>query len=150
MRTLAILAAICGASTLPAAQSAAQEARPVLGPWVDPSRDEPAGTHYKTLRSATIGGDVSYLVWLPPDYNTAPGRRYPVIYWLHGGGGNQRSGSFFVDLYAGAVRRLLAPAAIIVLPNGLRESNWVDSKDGKSPVETVIIKDLVPHIDQTY
>jgi endo-1,4-beta-xylanase len=32
----------------------------------------------------------------------------------------------------------------------LRSSFYCDSLDGKSPVETVIIKDLIPHIDGAY
>jgi hypothetical protein len=40
------------------------------GHWVDPNTDEPAGTRYKTFHSRTIDGDVSYLVYLPPDYET--------------------------------------------------------------------------------
>jgi esterase/lipase superfamily enzyme len=39
---------------------------------------------------------------------------------------------------------------IAVLVNGMRDSRYVDSFDGKRPVETVIIKDLIPHIDKTW
>ena len=44
----------------------------------------------------------------------------------------------------------LAPM-IVVGVNGLRGNTmYCDSKDGKWPLETVIIKDLIPHIDATY
>src|SRR6266576_23252 len=39
---------------------------------------------------------------------------------------------------------------IIVLVNGMRDSFYCDSKDGKWPIESVIVKELIPHIDQTY
>ena len=143
MRPLLILAATCSAAVLLAQN-------PVIGPWVDPVKDEPSGTHYKTFHSAIIDAEVSYLVWLPPDYEASPGKRYPVIYWLHGGGGTQRNGAFFVQIYEAAMKRGVAPPAIVMLLNGLRESNWVDSKDGKTPMEAVIVKDLIPHVDQTY
>jgi endo-1,4-beta-xylanase len=39
---------------------------------------------------------------------------------------------------------------IAVLPNGLHDSWYVNSADGAQPVEDVIIKDLIPHIDATY
>jgi enterochelin esterase-like enzyme len=34
--------------------------------------------------------------------------------------------------------------------NGLRDSRFYDAFDGKRPVETVIIQDLIPHIDATF
>jgi endo-1,4-beta-xylanase len=39
---------------------------------------------------------------------------------------------------------------IAVLVNGMRDSRYVDSADGQRPVETVIVKDLLPHIDNAY
>jgi S-formylglutathione hydrolase FrmB len=40
---------------------------------------------------------------------------------------------------------------IIVFPNGLRGATmYCDSKDGVYPVESVIVNDLVPHIDASY
>jgi acetyl esterase/lipase len=117
--------------------------------WVDPDRTEPAGTQYRTFHSATLKAEVSYLVHLPPGYETS-GLRYPVIYWLHGLGGTQRTGAAFVERLQQAVGRGLAPAMIAVLVNGLRASMYTDSADGKAPVETVIVRELVPHIDATY
>src|SRR5580693_4049013 len=45
--------------------------------WVDPVTEDLPPTHYKLFHSALIHGDYSYLVYLPPDYETAPQRRYP-------------------------------------------------------------------------
>jgi endo-1,4-beta-xylanase len=39
---------------------------------------------------------------------------------------------------------------IVVYVNGMIRSSYVDSADGKIPVETVTIKELIPHIDATY
>jgi uncharacterized protein (DUF1684 family)/enterochelin esterase-like enzyme len=118
--------------------------------WVDPDRSEPAGTKYRTFLSKTIHAEVSYLIYLPPDYAAAPGKRYPVVYWLHELGGNQRSGAPFVAALDAAIQSGKAPAMIAVLVNGLRDSRYTDSFDGQRPVETVIIRDLIPHIDKTY
>jgi endo-1,4-beta-xylanase len=38
----------------------------------------------------------------------------------------------------------------VVFVNGLVEGMYVDWKDGSAPLETVIVKDLVPHIDATW
>ena len=42
------------------------------------------------------------------------------------------------------------PAMIVVYVNGMIRSSYVDSADGKTPVETVTIKELIPHVDATY
>ena len=34
------------------------------------------------------------MIYLPPDYETNATRRYPVVYFLHGYGGNPRAGDF--------------------------------------------------------
>jgi len=118
--------------------------------WVDRNTQEPAGTKYKTFHSKTINDDVFYLVHLPASYETKPARRYPVVYWLHGRGRSPRVGFYFVERLMGAVADGTAPEMIVVLVNGRSNSMYCDSFDGKIPVETVIIKDLIPHIDQTY
>jgi endo-1,4-beta-xylanase len=118
--------------------------------WLDPDRSEPAGTHYRTFPSRLAGSDVSYLIYLPPGYDTQPARRYAVAYWLHGLNGGPRSGTPFVEQLDAAIRSGTAPAMIGVLVNGMRDSFYCDSKDGKWPVESVIIKELIPHIDTTY
>jgi enterochelin esterase-like enzyme len=119
--------------------------------WVDPDRSAPAGTKYRTFFSRTMQRDVSYLIYLPPDYERAPDKRYPVIYWLHSRGGTQREGATtFVPRFDAAIRSGKVPAAIIVLPNGLGVSRWSDSSDGKRPVESVVVGELIPHIDHSY
>jgi endo-1,4-beta-xylanase len=140
MRTIAIL---CTAALL-----ALAEAPPAA--WLDPNRSEPAGTHYRTFHSQLVGGDVSYLVYLPPTYQTEPVARFPVVYWLHGIGGDPHSGAKFVEQLDLAIRAGKAPAVIAVLVHGMRDSFYNDSPDGKWPVESVIIKELIPHVDATY
>jgi esterase/lipase superfamily enzyme len=39
---------------------------------------------------------------------------------------------------------------IVVMVNGLAASFYCDSLDGKMPVDSVITKELIPHVDQTY
>src|SRR5438552_271685 len=95
--------------------------------WLDPDRSEPPSTRYETFTSKLAGGGVSFLVYLPPGYESSGSRRYPVIYWLHGLGGNQRTGAKFVTPLDAAIRRDKAPAAIVVLVNGMRDSLYCDS-----------------------
>ncbi len=139
-----------GLLALAASPGAAQPAPPVVeASWLDPDRSEPAGTKYQTFHSPTVNGEVSYLIYLPSGYPTST-RRYPVVYWLHGLGGNQRSGAVFVSQLSAAIQAGKCPPTIAVLVNGLRDSRYYDSFDGRRPVETVIIRDLLPHVDATY
>ena len=118
--------------------------------WADPNRDEPAGTKYHTFRSSTIGGEVSYLLYLPPDYAQQQ-KRYPVLYWLHGSGATQSKGGEVVRRVDQAIRDGKLPPMIVVLVNGLRGATmYCDTKDGKWPLESVMVKDLIPHVDATY
>ena len=105
---------------------------------------------YQTFESPTAKGAVSYLVYLPPSYETAKEKRYPGVYWLHGLGGNQRACAAFVQRLNAAIKDGKTPEMIVIGVNGLGSSRYTDSFDGKRPVETVIVRDLVPHVDQTY
>jgi enterochelin esterase-like enzyme len=120
------------------------------GEWVDPDHTAPNGTKYVTFPSKVLGHEVSCLVYLPPGHDEST-QRYPVIYWLHGMGGNQRAGaSVYVPMLAAATQRKELPPSIVVLVNGMVTSFYCDSTDGKVPEESVIIKDLIPYVDQTY
>jgi acetyl esterase/lipase len=120
--------------------------------WVDPIIDEPAGTKYELFSAPSLGagGQASCLVYLPPDYEKSSGQRYPVIYYLHGGGGNQRVCDGWVQKLDAAIRAGTIPPMIAVSVEGLPNGRYLDSPDGKTPIESVIIKDLIPHIDATY
>ena len=118
--------------------------------WLDPDHGAPNGTQYKTFTSKVLGREVSYLVYLPPGYEQET-KPYPVIYWLHGMGANQRGGAtMFVPQVGAAVKEGLLAPCIVVLVNGMVKSFYCDSTDGRVPMESVIIGDLIPHIDQTY
>lgn len=125
---------------------------PAKSPWVWSNPKEPAGTKIKTFHSATIDQDVSYLVWLPPGYNPDDAQtRYPVIYFLHGGGGNyEHIPAAFLPQAAAAIKDRKMPPVIGVMVNGLSGSLYVDSADGRTPAERIIMRDLVPHIDAAY
>ena len=120
--------------------------------WVDPDRTTPEGTSYKTFHSKTIDADVSYLVYLPPEYDKEPTTRYPVLYCLHASGGTPRRGATeVVRRVDQAIRAGRIDPLIMVFPNGLRGATmYCDSRDGQYPVETVLVKDLIPHVDASY
>jgi enterochelin esterase-like enzyme len=120
--------------------------------WIDPITTAPPGTTYHLYEttSRARGTQGSYLIYLPPTYGSSKTRRYPVIYWLHGGFGNAREGAWAVEQMDKGIRAGLMPDTIVVLPQALPVGWYINSKDGKRPVENVIIRDLIPHIDATY
>lgn len=117
--------------------------------WAVPGA-APDGTTYQTFASAAVGGPVGYVLCLPPGYADDPARRYPVIYWLHGRGGDPSRGGTFLRTLQQAIEQRIVPPVIAVLPNGLRNGFYCNSADGRWPVERVIIDDLIPHVDATY
>jgi len=119
--------------------------------WVDPITNTIPATSYHLFPTTSRGENTkgSYLIYLPEDYSSS-NDRYPVIYWLHGGNGNSREGSWMCEQMNAAMERSDMPQTIVVFVQGLPIGWYNNSKDGTMPVEDVIIKDLIPHIDATY
>ena len=119
--------------------------------WVEPDTTPVEGTAYKIFHSKTIQADVNYLVYLPPDYEQQQTTRYPVLYELPASGQTTKGGAEIVRRVDQGIRAGRISPMIIVLVNGLRGNTmYCDSRDGRYPLETVIVKDLVPHVDAAY
>ena len=120
--------------------------------WIDPETTPPVDTLYKLYDTPARGAGTkgSYLIYLPPSYKTSDAKRFPVIYWLHGGFGYQKHGKIAIEPFAAAMKSGKMPETIIVVPQAIPSGWYANSKDGARPVEDVIIKNLVPHIDSTY
>ena len=118
--------------------------------WDDGRNDGAEDMLVRTFQSQAVGGKVSYLIYLPLQYESSKERRFPVVYWLHGGGGTQRDCWKFLEQVKPAMAKGLCPSMIVVGVNGIASSSYSDSRDGELPFESVIIKDLIPHIDATY
>jgi len=54
--------------------------------WVNPvpESNQYPGLHHATFKSPSMDVDVGYCIYLPPRYKESK-KRYPVIYYLHGG-----------------------------------------------------------------
>ena len=57
--------------------------------WVNPNIRKAEGLSHRILKSNALGFDVGYVVWTPAGYDQTQGKRYPVLYFLHGLGGNE-------------------------------------------------------------
>lgn len=105
---------------------------------------------YRTFTSAAARATVSYHVYTPAQYDRDTTRRFPVLYWLHGSGGGVGGIAPLSAYFDAAIRAGRIPPMLIVFPNGMALSMWVDSKDGRVPMERMVIRDLVPQVDASY
>jgi len=118
--------------------------------WVLPAVQAP-GLEYRVFDSQAAGGKVSYQIVLPEIYDREPERRFPVLYWLHGSGGSPATGLLAqARNFREAIRQGKIPPLLVVFPNGLANGMWCDAKDGRTPVETILIQDLLPEVDRNF
>ena len=125
--------------------------------WIDPVHAVPPGTRYVLYPSPQRGDSAfaSCLVYLPESYQTNSLRRYPVLYYLHGGTGNQREVRWLTKRVDAAIREGRMEPLIIVAPQALPigwyiNANVSDSKVTSGPIEDVLIKDMIPFIDSNF
>jgi S-formylglutathione hydrolase FrmB len=98
-------------------------------------------------------------IWLPPSYEQAPARRYPVIYWLAGYGGTgpmMFSGSPWQPGLGARLDRLSARGemgeAIVVAPDCF--TRWGGAQYLDSPAlglyETHLLREVLPAVDARF
>ncbi|HBJ85380.1 MAG TPA: esterase family protein [Verrucomicrobiales bacterium] len=101
--------------------------------------------------SKTARQQVSCYVFTPESYDTEKERRFPVLYWLHGSGGSTPAAAAQIaQRYGEAMQTGKIPPMILVFPNGLPMGMWCDWKDGSVKLETMIIEELIPHLDRSF
>ena len=164
----ALLAVGCG-------RSASRSEPAATAPATSPAAAAPTTPGFVVdghFASAALGVDKAYRVYLPGSYATASTRRYPVIYLLHGLGGNERNWTDGGKLAAAA--DALGLEAIVVMPDGDSGfyANWQRPTDRtaclargnpfspderaadycveRANYEDYIVDDLIAHVDTTY
>jgi poly(3-hydroxybutyrate) depolymerase len=132
------------------AQPSAQRVETPSGlAWVTPEVKAPRVSLH-TFDSVAAKAKVSYHIYTPAAFDREPQRRFPVAYWLHGSGGGLAGLAKVAALFDAAIEAGKTPPCFVVFVNGLVQGMYVDWKDGSAPMETIIVKELVPHIDATY
>lgn len=107
----------------------------------------------RAFRSALLHSSVRYCVYLPASYSAADAktRKYPVLYLLHGLGGNEQAmaldgeWSSLQDLR----RQNLVGDFLVVAPDGGR-TFYINSRDGGTPYGDFLVREFVPFIEHTY
>ncbi|MHC4442290.1 MAG: alpha/beta hydrolase [Planctomycetota bacterium] len=119
--------------------------------WINPRDKKLPGVKHHTFHSDSMNCDVGFNIYTPPDYTTSD-KRYPVIYWLHGGasGGEAVGVGHSTILHKAILQKQIQPM-IMVFPNGGNGAGlYYDSVDGTIMIETALIKELIPFIDKNY
>ncbi len=93
---------------------------------------------------------VGFNVYLPPQYEQEPARRFPVVYFLHGSTGTESSDAGLArHVHAEILAGRIDPV-IYVFPNGGAESYYRDWPDSTVKAETLLVRELLPMIDRDY
>ena len=135
------------------AQAQPRPRSPFQAPHSYNEQSQPQARVMENLKahSLSLGHDVSYSIYLPPDYYTNE-RTYPVVYLLHGYGDDHTGWTQLgnIDRLADkAIAEGTIPPMIIVMPDA--GSSWyINSFDGKTKYEDFFIKDFIPQIDKQY
>ncbi|MGA8037556.1 MAG: alpha/beta hydrolase family protein [Candidatus Acidiferrales bacterium] len=105
----------------------------------------------RSVPSKILGHAVRYCAFLPPSYDANSAAKYPVLYYLHGLGGNEQ-----VLLRAGGMNILQdlldqkkIGEFIILAPDGGR-SFYINSRDGKVRYEDFFMREFMPYVESHY
>jgi len=103
------------------------------------------------LKSRILGDTVHYCVLLPPSYASAPAKRYPVLYFLHGLGENEqtlfKTGGW--NLIEDLRQQHKIGDFLIVTPEA-KASFFVNSADGKVRYSDFFLQEFIPYIEGEY
>ncbi len=108
-------------------------------------------TQCGTMASKYVPGRIGYCAVLPPSYDAHPGKRFPVLYFLHGLGSNQSflasSGASSGIEEAWEDKRL--GEFVIITPQG-ENSFYINSRDGHILYEYFFIREFVPQMERRF
>jgi S-formylglutathione hydrolase FrmB len=98
-----------------------------------------------TVYSPSMDKQVRNVVILPKKMEA--GRAFPVIYLLHGYGGDHRS---WIQIYPKLPDLASRYGLIIVCPDGKNSWYWDSPVDSSLRYETYVTRELIPYIDSHY
>lgn len=103
------------------------------------------------IQSKILARQIAYCVLLPPSYDAEKARRYPVLYFLHGLGGNEQellnSGGW--NLIQDLWDQKQIGEFLIAAPAGGR-SFYINSRDGRERYEDFQVREFLPYIESHY
>jgi enterochelin esterase-like enzyme len=106
-----------------------------------------------SMDSKILKMERKYAIYLPPDYETSQ-RSYPVLYLLHGGGGNQTTWiqhGEVLSITDKAIKDGSATPMIIVMPDaGGPKRGYYNYPRGDWLYEDYFFEEFMPYIEKTY
>lgn len=118
--------------------------------WEIMPKDLPEKMRLVGFESNVIGRRISYLIYLPPEYDQNLKVRFPVIYVLPPLRGDCREVGVLALRLDTMIRRKLCLPTILVSVQGVYGSYYTDTRDGSRPIESVIVNELVQKVDATF
>jgi len=104
-----------------------------------------------SIKSRFIAAPVGYCAMLPPDYDAKPAKKFPVLYFLHGLGGDQSflisSGGWQVIEDLWEQKRI---GQFVIITPQAENSFYINSKDGRVKYEDFFIRDFVPRMEKKF
>ena len=122
----------------------------------------PHGTlTYRWYDSALLGISRRMAIYTPAGYEKNTKKKYPVLYLLHGGGGDEEAWPSMgraVQILDNLIAKGLAEPMIVVMPNGNPNQRAAqtlnlptDGKvNGQNAYVNSLVKEIVPFIDKEY
>jgi enterochelin esterase family protein len=122
-------------------------------PRFDEWQDVPHGSvHYRTYRSTQLKTFRNVTIYVPPDYDRDPRRKFPVLYLLHGGAESEEGWVRLGRVPAieeNLLARHQAVPMLVVMPNG----NVRDSQITMEAIDAFareLFDDIVPLVEKNY
>ena len=110
--------------------------------------------------SELLGSNRRMTVYTPYGYETSKKTKYPVLYLLHGGGGDEEAWSSMgraAQILDNLIEKGLAEPMIVVMPNGNPGQQAavtlnLDTKQVQTPnaYVTSLVKEIIPFIEKNY
>jgi len=103
----------------------------------------PSGTvNHETYHSTLHNVDIGYMIYRPEEYYTNPVRKFPLIFYCHGSGGNEVNDPSKMNYFYNAIMDGRLPKCIVVFVNASMSGNYVF-------IENSIITELLPYLENT-
>lgn len=104
-----------------------------------------------SIKSRYVPGPVGYCAMFPPSYDVQPAKKFPVLYFLHGLGGDHTflvsSGGWQIieDLW----EQKKIGEFVIITPQA-HTSFYIDSKDGRVKYEDFFVREFMPQMEKKF
>jgi S-formylglutathione hydrolase FrmB len=104
-----------------------------------------------SVKSAYMPSAVAYCALLPPSYDAEPARKFPVLYYLHGLGGDQSflvtSGGWNMIEDAWEQKRM---AEFVIITPQAGNSFYINERGGSARYDDFFIRDFVPQMEKKF